>query len=387
MHVKKFFAKVQPLAYTQFLNYTPVKITSMLYTLALNAIENFPILNLFRYISFRSGGALLTSLMLCFLSAPSIIRYLASFQTNNHVREDLEHHANKKGTPSMGGMMILFAAGSSSLLWARLDNPFVIITLSLTLAFGLIGLVDDLSKLKTPSHKGLYARHKLFLQIIFALAGAYVIFSFLPPHLNSHIAFPFFKSLLIDVGWLFIPFAAFVIVGSSNAVNLTDGLDGLAIVPVILNTACFGFIAYLVGHAVYAEYLQIHRVPQSGELAVIAAAIIGSGMGFLWYNAPPAHIFMGDTGSLSLGAAIASMAIITKHEIVLAITGGLFVLEALSVIIQVTSFRLTGKRIFAMTPIHHHFEKKGWSEPTIVIRFWIISAVLVLIGLATLKLR
>ena len=358
----------------------------MLYELLAPHFDTFLAFNIFRYISFRSGGALLTSLLFCFICAPILIRILAHHHQQDTTRDYLDHHEKKSGTPSMGGLMILLAAGASILLWARMDNAYVVITLLVTLAFGLVGFVDDLCKLN-PKQKGITAKQKLILQVAIALMGSYAIYHALPDSLHSHIAFPFFKELLLDLGFAFILFASFVIVGSSNAVNLTDGLDGLAIVPVIFNAGCFGFIAYLVGHAVYSEYLQIHRVPQSGELAVVSAALIGAGMGFLWYNAPPAQIFMGDTGSLSLGAAIATMAVITKHEIVLAITGGLFVLEAVSVMLQVLSFRLTGKRIFAMAPIHHHFEKKGWSEATIVVRFWIISAVLVLIGLATLKLR
>lgn len=359
----------------------------MLYELFSSYLDHLNIANLFRYISFRSVGSLISALILCFLSAPLIIRMLAMSHPEDMQRDDLDHHHSKRGTPSMGGMMILFSAGISSILWARIDNPFVLITLLITLGFGLIGLVDDIMKIKTKPSRGLSARYKFMVQCLVALVGAYAIRSHMPEELNSHLAFPFLKNQLFDMGVLFIGFTVIVIVGSSNAVNLTDGLDGLAIVPVIMNSACFGFIAYMVGHAIYAEYLQIHRIPDSGELAVISAAIIGSGMGFLWYNAPPAQIFMGDTGSLSLGAAIASIAVITKHEIVLAISGGLFVLEALSVIIQVTSFKMTGKRIFAMAPIHHHFEKKGWKEPTIVIRFWIISAILVLIAISTLKLR
>jgi phospho-N-acetylmuramoyl-pentapeptide-transferase len=298
-----------------------------------------------------------------------------------------ESHFAKVGTPTMGGLMILTGMLVSTLLWADLANGYVWMVLAVTLAFGCIGLYDDFLKVTKQSHKGFSGKQRLGLEIIIAALAVYAVGQLSPVQLANEVAIPFFKDFLVYLGIAFIPFGILVIVGAGNAVNLTDGLDGLAIVPVMIAAATFGLIAYISGNVVFSNYLQIHHVPGTGELAVVCGAIIGAGLGFLWFNAPPAQIFMGDTGSLALGGALGTIAVATKHEIVLAIVGGLFVLEAVSVIVQVVSFKLTGKRVFRMAPIHHHFEHLGWKEPQIVIRFWIISFVLALIGLSTLKLR
>lgn len=351
--------------------------------------DDFILFNLFRYLTFRTGGAILTALVISFFIGPKMIRWLKSKQAEGQpIRKDgPETHLAKAGTPTMGGLMILISAGISILLWADITNPYIWIVSGVLFAFGSIGLADDYAKLTKRSHEGISGRVRLLLEFGIALCAVLSFVYVTDPSLSTGLAIPFVKDYLLPLGLLFIPFAMFVIVGASNAVNLTDGLDGLAIVPVMIAAACFGFISYLVGNAVFADYLQIHFVPGTGELAVICGALIGAGMGFLWFNAPPAAIFMGDTGSLSMGAALGAIAVIVKHEIVLAVIGGLFVLETVSVIVQVVSFKLTGKRVFRMAPLHHHFEKKGWSEPTIVIRFWIIAVILALIGLATLKLR
>ncbi|MEM9123540.1 MAG: phospho-N-acetylmuramoyl-pentapeptide-transferase [Pseudomonadota bacterium] len=350
--------------------------------------EDFILFNLFTYLTFRTGGAIMTALIIGFIIGPKVIRWLKSKQSEGQpLREIGPDHAHKHGTPTMGGLMILIAASISTLLWADLTNMYIWMVLGVFVGFGLIGFADDYKKLTKKSHEGVSGKIRLALEFIIALGAIWAIFSITEWGFASGLAIPFVKDFLVPLGFVMIPFAAFVIVGASNAVNLTDGLDGLAIVPVMIAAACFGFIAYLVGNVKFAEYLQIHYVLGSGELAIFCGAIIGAGMGFLWHNAPPAAVFMGDTGSLSLGASLGAIAVATKHELVLAIIGGLFVLETLSVIIQVVSFKLTGKRVFAMAPLHHHFEKKGWSEPTIVIRFWIIAVILALIGLATLKLR
>ena len=287
----------------------------------------------------------------------------------------------------MGGFLILLAISFSTLLWADLGNGYVWIVLLVTMGFGMIGFADDYMKLTGRGSKGLQGRTKLILEFAVAALAAYWVASITPDPLATGLTIPFLKNVLIDLGWVFLPFAVFVMVGSSNAVNLTDGLDGLAIVPVMIAAACFGFIAYLVGHSVYSGYLQIHHLPGTAELSVFCGALVGASLGFLWFNAPPAMVFMGDTGSLAVGGALGAISVVTKHELVLAIIGGLFVLETVSVIVQVASFKLTGKRVFAMAPLHHHFEKKGWARSTIVIRFWIIASILALIGLATLKLR
>lgn len=351
--------------------------------------DDYIIFNLFRYITFRTGGAILTALVLCLVIGPAVIRYLKTKQKEGQpIRKDgPESHFEKAGTPTMGGVMILISAGISMLLWADLTNEYVWIIAGTILGFGMIGFWDDFAKLTSRSHHGISGRLRLFLEAAVAAAAVYGLLGQLPDGEGTGLSIPFVKDYLLPLGMVYIPFAVLVIVGSANAVNLTDGLDGLAIVPVIIAAACFGLIAYIVGRSDFSDYLQLFYIEGVGELAILCGALIGAGMGFLWYNAPPAAVFMGDTGSLSMGAGLGAIAVAVKHEIVLAIIGGLFVLETISVIVQVASFKLTGKRVFAMAPLHHHFEKKGWSEPTIVIRFWIISVVLALVGLATLKLR
>ncbi|HAJ19665.1 MAG TPA: phospho-N-acetylmuramoyl-pentapeptide-transferase [Rhodospirillaceae bacterium] len=361
----------------------------MLYALLAPFADTFPGINLFRYLTFRTGGAIMTALLISFLIGPAVIRWLKSKQRgSSNIREDVpEGHLVKAGTPTMGGFLILVALVLSTLLWADIKNHYVWIVLLVTVGFGAIGFADDYLKLTKRNSKGLPGKMKLLAQFIIGTGAALWFMSVTNEPLSSGLAIPFLKDTLINLSWFFLPFALFVMIGASNSVNLTDGLDGLAIVPVMIAAGCFGFIAYLVGNTVYAGYLGIHYVEGSGELAVFCGAVLGAGLGFLWFNAPPAMVFMGDTGSLSLGGALGAISIVTKHEIVLAIIGGLFVLETVSVIVQVASFKMTGKRVFAMAPLHHHFEKKGWKEPTIVIRFWIIAAILALVGLATLKLR
>jgi phospho-N-acetylmuramoyl-pentapeptide-transferase len=362
----------------------------VLYNYLAPLAEDYQFFNLFRYITFRSGAAILTALVISFVIGPRLIRWLKSLQgAGQPIRDDgpESHLLTKKGTPTMGGLMMLFSVTISTLLWADISNGYIWCALGVTLGYGLIGFVDDYLKVTKKHHAGLSGKMKLLLQAIIAGVAAYAISTLAPSTIADHLAVPFFKNLLLDFGMLYIPFAVVVMVGASNAVNLTDGLDGLAIVPIMIAAGCFALISYLVGNVVFAQYLQINAVAGTGELAVFCAAIIGAGLGFLWYNAPPAMVFMGDTGSLAFGGALGTVAVITKHEIVLAIIGGLFVLEALSVMIQVVSFKLTGKRVFRMAPIHHHFEKLGWQESTIVIRFWIIAVILALIGLSTLKLR
>jgi phospho-N-acetylmuramoyl-pentapeptide-transferase len=361
----------------------------MLFYLAEYA-QTFSFLNVFRYITFRTGGATATALFFVFFFGPNIIAGLRLKQGKGQpIRADgpQSHLITKKGTPTMGGLMILSGLVVSTVLWANLSNHYVWTVLLVTLGFGAIGFYDDYLKVTKQSHKGFSGRSRLAFEFLIAGAACLVIARFGTPPLGTSIAQPFIKDVLIDVGMFFVVFGAFVIVAAGNAVNLTDGLDGLAIVPVMIAAATFGFIAYLSGNAIFANYLQINFVPGTGELAVVCGAIIGAGLGFLWFNAPPAQIFMGDTGSLALGGLLGTVAVATKHEIVLAIVGGLFVLEAASVIIQVFFFKRTGKRVFRMAPIHHHFEQLGWAESTVVIRFWIVSIVLALIGLSTLKLR
>jgi phospho-N-acetylmuramoyl-pentapeptide-transferase len=360
----------------------------MFYNLLVPLSDEFGFFNLFRYLTFRSGAAVMTALVVSFLLGETVIKWLKSKQPHADVRADTpETHLKKRGTPTMGGVLILLSLGISTLMWADLSNGYVWAVLSVTLGFGLIGFYDDYLKLTKRNSKGLAGRWKLILQFAIALAATLWIVYLTREPLSTQLAVPFFKNLLLDFGLFFVPFAMFVMVGSSNAVNLTDGLDGLAIVPVMIAAGCFAAFAYVAGNAVFANYLLIHHVPGSGELAVVCAAIVGAALGFLWFNAPPAMVFMGDTGSLSMGGALGAVAVATKNELTLAIVGGLFVLEAVSVIVQVASFKLTGKRVFMMAPLHHHFEKKGWAEPTIVIRFWIIASILALAGLATLKLR
>ncbi len=348
------------------------------------------IFNLFRYITFRAGAAFVTALVFGFLFGKPLINLLRRRQRNGQpIRSDgpQSHMLTKAGTPTMGGMLILGALTVSTLLWARLDNPYVWLVLGVTVAFGAIGFADDYAKVSQGNVRGVPGRVRFALGLAIAAVAGVAAMAIHPPALSGQLAVPLFKEVLINMGWFFVPFAMLVIVGSANAVNLTDGLDGLAIMPVMIAAGTLGVIAYTVGRVDFTTYLDVHFVPGTGELLIFCAALFGGGLGFLWYNAPPAAVFMGDTGSLALGGALGAIAVATKHEIVLAIVGGLFVVEALSVIIQVVYFKATGKRVFLMAPIHHHFEKKGWAEPQIVIRFWIISLILAMIGLATLKVR
>ncbi|MCE0503846.1 MULTISPECIES: phospho-N-acetylmuramoyl-pentapeptide-transferase [unclassified Roseivivax] len=345
--------------------------------------------NLFRYITFRAGAAFLTALVFGFLFGPPLINVLRRAQGKGQpIRTDgPEAHLSKAGTPTMGGLLIVGALLTSTLLWARLDNAFVWLVLFVTMSYAAIGFADDYSKVKKQTSAGVSGKVRLLLGFIIAATAAIWASIYHPAELTGQLAFPFFKNYLLDLGLFFVPFAILVIVGAANAVNLTDGLDGLAIMPVMIAAGTLGIIAYAVGRVDVTDYLDVHYVPGTGELLIFTASIFGGGLGFLWYNAPPAAVFMGDTGSLALGGALGAIAVATKHEIVLAIVGGLFVVEALSVIIQVLYFKRTGKRVFLMAPIHHHYEKKGWAEPQIVIRFWIISLILAAIGLATLKVR
>jgi phospho-N-acetylmuramoyl-pentapeptide-transferase len=362
----------------------------MLYNLLYPLVDQVPLLNLFRYLTFRTGGAVMTALLISFLAGPSVIRWLRKRQGHGQpIRLDgpESHLLTKKGTPTMGGFLILLALTLSTMLWADLTNPYVWIVMMVTLGYGLIGFADDYLKVSKRNSHGLPGRMKLLGQTVIAVVAAILIMQLGQEPLAHALALPFFKNVLIQLGWGYVVMAAFIMVGYSNAVNLTDGLDGLATVPVMIAAGVFALISYLVGHAVFANYLQINHVPGSGELAVFCGALVGAGLGFLWFNAPPAMVFMGDTGSLAMGGALGAMSVVTKHEIVLGIVGGLFVLETVSVIVQVASFKLTGKRVFRMAPLHHHFEKKGWAEPTVVIRFWIIAGILALAGLSTLKLR
>jgi phospho-N-acetylmuramoyl-pentapeptide-transferase len=353
--------------------------------------DRISVLNVFRYITFRTAGATMTAIVFVFLFGPTIIAALRVRQGKGQpIRDDgpQNHLVTKKGTPTMGGLMILSGLIVSTLLWANLASAYVWIVLMVTLGFGLIGFYDDYLKVTRQTHKGFSGRARLAIEFAVALFAAYFVAMTGTGPLSTSFTFPFLKEVFLNLGiFFYVPVAAFVVVGAGNAVNLTDGLDGLAIVPVMIAAASFGFIAYLAGNANFAEYLQIHFVQGTGELAVVCGAVIGAGLGFRWFNAPPAAIFMGDTGSLALGGMLGSVAVATKHEIVLAIVGGLFVLEAVSVIIQVMSFKMTGKRVFRMAPIHHHFEHLGWTEPQIVIRFWIISVMLALLGLSSLKIR
>lgn len=361
----------------------------MLYHLLFPYADEFIAFNLFRYITFRTGGAIFTSLLICFVFGPRLIRWLRSKQGEGQpIREDgPETHFKKKGTPTMGGLMILIAVIVSTLLWMDIKNAYTWIVLLVTSGFGLVGFADDYQKLTKRNVRGVSGKVRLLFQIFIGIAAASaILYTASSPNATS-LAVPFFKELWIPLGSLFLPFAVFVMVGASNAVNLTDGLDGLATVPVLIVAMCFGVIAYLVGNFVFANYLQVAFVAGAGELSVFCGALVGACLGFLWFNTPPAQVFMGDTGSLALGSSLGAISIIIKHEIVLAIIGGLFVMETVSVIIQVASFKMTGKRVFKMAPLHHHFEKLGWSEPTVVIRFWIIACILALVGMSTLKLR
>ncbi|MEP2715886.1 phospho-N-acetylmuramoyl-pentapeptide-transferase [Pseudophaeobacter sp.] len=345
--------------------------------------------NLFRYITFRAGGAFMTALVFGFLFGKPLINVLRRRQGKGQpIRDDgPEGHFTKAGTPTMGGLLIVGALLTATLIWARLDNPFVWLVLFVTMSFALIGFADDYAKVSKQNTAGVSGKVRLLLGILIAVIAALWASAYHPEALQNQLALPVFKDTLINLGYFYVPFVIIVIVGSANAVNLTDGLDGLAIMPVMIAAGTLGVISYAVGRVDFTEYLDVHYVPGTGEILVFAAALFGGGLGFLWYNAPPAAVFMGDTGSLALGGALGAIAVVTKHELVWALVGGLFVVEALSVIIQVLYFKRTGKRVFLMAPIHHHYEKKGWAEPTIVIRFWIIALILAMIGLATLKVR
>tara|TARA_B100000242_G_scaffold111846_1_gene78019 strand:+ start:556 stop:1641 length:1086 start_codon:yes stop_codon:yes gene_type:complete len=361
----------------------------MLYNLLTSYSDIYSFLNFFNFLTVRTGLAVITSMMIVFLIGDKFITYFSIKKITNPIRKDgpKDHLIKKIGTPTMGGLLILIGLFTGVLLWSDLTNPYNWLLIFITFSFGSLGAFDDYKKIKSKNSGGISSKIKFLIQIILSLISLVILYNFIESDIINNLYFPFFKNLVINLGWFFIPFYLFVIVGSSNAVNLTDGLDGLATVPVILVAGCFAFISYVSGNIIFADYLLIPYIEGVGEVAVFCGAIIGSSIGFLWFNAPPAKIFMGDTGSLALGGALGAVGVSTKHEIVLAITGGLFVLEAISVIVQVISFKLTGKRIFMMAPIHHHFEKKGWPESTVVIRFWIISLILAMIGLATLKLR
>ena len=360
----------------------------MLYLLTLLS-DGGDFFNLFRYITFRAGGAFLTSLLFGFLFGPPLINVLRRTQGKGQpIRTDgPEGHFVKAGTPTMGGLLIVGAVMTSTLLWARLDNPYVLMVLFVTLGFALIGFADDYAKVRKQNTEGVSGKLRLAIGFAIAALAGWWAAMYHPENLTHQLAFPVYNEMLLNLGILFVPFAMIVIVGAANAVNLTDGLDGLAIMPVMIAAGAFGVIAYAVGRTDFTEYLGVHYVPDTGEILIFTMGLIGGGLGFLWYNAPPAAVFMGDTGSLALGGGLGAIAVATKHEIVLSVVGGLFVVEALSVIVQVLYFKRTGRRVFLMAPIHHHYEKKGWSEPQIVIRFWIISLILAMIGLATLKLR
>ena len=355
----------------------------------------YPALNLLKYLTVRVGLAMATSGVVSIAMGSRFIGWMRARQGRGQpIRTDGPegHLLTKKGTPTMGGLMILAGLTVATLCWANLTDIYVWVVLGVTLGYGVLGFMDDYAKVTKQTSAGLTGGQKLFFQFLIAVIAVLVLVMWAPKRdmatgLETSVAFPIVKQFLLNLGWFYVAFGAVCIAGFSNAVNITDGLDGLAVVPVMISAAAFGVICYLVGNRVFTEYLQVHYVPEVGEVAVICGALIGGGMGFLWYNAPPAKIFMGDTGSLALGGALGSMAVAAKHEIVLGIIGGLFVVEALSVMIQIGYYKLTKRRVFLMAPIHHHFEKLGWPEPTIVIRFWIVSALLALIGLATLKFR
>jgi phospho-N-acetylmuramoyl-pentapeptide-transferase len=343
--------------------------------------------NVFRYITFRAIYASLTAFLICFVLGPWFIRQLRAMQVGQYIRDDgPEAHLKKAGTPTMGGTLIIFAVVLSTLLWANLTNFYIWILLGITVSYAAIGFIDDYLMQVKKRSKGLSARGKILLQALFALLVGILVCS--RPDFNTQVTVPFFKNITPDLGWGYVIFAAFVIVGTSNAVNLTDGLDGLAIGPVVIASVTYMIFAYVAGHVKIANYLQINYVAGSGEVTIFCSAMAGAGIGFLWFNAYPAQMFMGDVGSLPLGGALGSIAVITKQEILLVIVGGLFVMEALSVIFQVGFFKVTkGRRIFRMAPLHHHFELKGWAEPKVIVRFWIIAIALALVAMSTLKLR
>lgn len=361
----------------------------MLYSFLNSLIDQFSALNVFRYLTFRTGLSVLSSMTIVFLIGGSFIKFIEAHKITGPIRKDgpIDHIIKKSGTPTMGGILILIGILFGTLLWADLSNSYIWVLLMVSTSFGLLGAVDDYLKIKHNNSKGISSWMKFFIQIFLSLLAILLLIKFGNNEHLKNLYFPFFKNIVLQLGLFFIPFSIFIIVGSSNAVNLTDGLDGLATVPVMLAALSFTLICYVVGNSVFSEYLQIPYIANVGEASIFCGSIVGACLGFLWFNAPPAKIFMGDTGSLSLGGSLGAVSIIVKHEIILGIIGGLFVLETASVIIQVLSFKLTGKRIFMMAPLHHHFEKKGWPESTVVIRFWIISIILALIGLATLKLR
>ena len=361
----------------------------MLYNFLISLIDQFAALNVFLYITFRTGLSVMSSMIIVFLIGEPFIKFIESHKITGPIRDDgpLDHIIKKAGTPTMGGVLILIGILFGTLLWADLSNSYIWVLLMVATSIGLLGALDDYLKIKHKNSRGVPAGLKIIFQIILSLVAIFLLLEFGENEHLKNLYFPFFKNLTLHLGLFFIPFALFIIVGSSNAVNLTDGLDGLATVPVMLVALSFTLICYVVGNTVFSSYLQIPYIANVGETSIFCGSIVGSCLGFLWYNAPPAKIFMGDTGSLSLGGSLGAVGIISKHEIVLGIIGGLFVLETVSVIIQVLSFKFTGKRVFMMAPLHHHFEKKGWAESTVVIRFWIISIILALIGLATLKLR
>ncbi len=361
----------------------------MLFNLLISLVEDYSFLNVFRYLTFRTGLSLVTSMSIVLIIGGPFIKYFSKKNISDPIRDDgpAEHIIKKVGTPTMGGLLILIGILSSTLLWSDLNNIFIWFLIIVSSSFGILGAIDDFLKIKSENSSGMSPSKKFLLQIILALIAILFLNQFSSHEHLENLYFPFFKNLILNLGIFFIPFYIFIIVGSSNAVNLTDGLDGLATVPVILVATSFAFICYVAGNIIFSDYLQIPYIKNLGEISIFCGSIVGACLGFLWFNAPPAKIFMGDTGSLSLGSSLGAIGILSKHEIVLGIIGGLFVLETASVIIQVISFKLTGKRVFRMAPIHHHFEKKGWAESTVVIRFWIISIILALIGLATLKLR
>ncbi len=361
----------------------------MLYHLLYPLSEDFAVFNVVRYITFRAAAAVVTALVLTLVLGPGFIRWLRRLSIGQNIREEgPQHHQTKAGTPTMGGLLILLSLVAPTLLWARLDNLYIWLALGVTVAYGAIGFADDLLKVRRGNNKGLSARAKFVYSALVAVAGG-IILNYLPNDYNftPTIAFPFFKTAIFDVGLLYVPFVVLVLTGASHAVNLTDGLDGLAIGAAMIAAATYAIFTYIAGNSVVAGYLQVTYVRGVGEVAIFCAALVGASLGFLWFNSHPAEVFMGDVGSLSIGGAIGIMAVLSKQEIVLVLVGGLFVLEALSVILQVGSFKLTGRRIFRMAPLHHHFELGGWAESKVIVRFWIVAILFALVSLSTLKLR